>query len=90
MIDEELFHHALQKPTLAEQIAFLQEACSDEAIRQRVERLLRSHRREDSFLQVPTTTDEPQAERAGTMIGPYKLLEQIGEGGMGTVAVRGS
>src|SRR5205807_1627387 len=30
-------------------------------------------------------TDEPIAERPGTVIGPYKLLQQIGEGGMGTV-----
>src|SRR5688572_19228644 len=29
--------------------------------------------------------DEPIAERPGTIIGPYKLLEQIGEGGMGVV-----
>jgi serine/threonine protein kinase len=34
-----------------------------------------------------TTTPESTAptERAATMIGPYKLLQQIGEGGMGTV-----
>jgi serine/threonine protein kinase/WD40 repeat protein len=31
------------------------------------------------------TCDEPSAERPGTTIGPYKLLQQIGEGGMGTV-----
>src|SRR5207237_9531095 len=30
------------------------------------------------------TTDQP-AELTGTTIGPYKLLEQIGEGGMGLV-----
>jgi serine/threonine protein kinase/Flp pilus assembly protein TadD len=29
--------------------------------------------------------DRPFAERLGTLIGPYKLLQQIGEGGMGTV-----
>ena len=29
----------------------------------------------------------PIAERPGTVIGPYKLLEQIGEGGMGLVFV---
>ena len=33
----------------------------------------------------PTTTATPIAERPGTVIGPYKLLQQIGEGGMGVV-----
>jgi hypothetical protein len=28
---------------------------------------------------------EPSPERPGTVIGPYKLLQEIGEGGMGTV-----
>jgi tetratricopeptide (TPR) repeat protein/serine/threonine protein kinase len=31
------------------------------------------------------TVDESPGERPGTVIGPYKLLQQIGEGGMGTV-----
>jgi serine/threonine protein kinase/WD40 repeat protein len=35
--------------------------------------------------QVGATVEGPAAERAGTVIGPYKLLQEIGEGGMGTV-----
>src|SRR5262250_2114679 len=86
MLEEELFHRALEKPTLAEQLAFLDQACADQPeLRQRVERLLHSHRHEDSFLHPPATTDETLAEKTGTVIGPYKLIEQIGEGGMGTV-----
>src|SRR5262245_18136599 len=86
MVEEELFHRALEKPTLAEQLAFLDEACANlPELRARVERLLRSNCREDSFLNVGVTTDQPVAESTGTVIGPYKLLEQIGEGGMGTV-----
>jgi WD40 repeat protein/serine/threonine protein kinase len=86
MIEEDLFHRALEKPTLAEQLAFLDEACTDQPeLRERVERLLRSHRQEDSFLHAGVTTDQPPREAAGAAIGPYKLIEQIGEGGMGTV-----
>src|SRR5207247_9551442 len=31
------------------------------------------------------SVDAPTTERPGTVIGPYKLLQQIGEGGMGVV-----
>src|SRR5436305_1902724 len=31
------------------------------------------------------TADEPAGERPGAVVGPYKLLEQIGEGGFGVV-----
>src|SRR5262245_43804752 len=32
-----------------------------------------------------TGAQEKAAEAPGTVIGPYKLIEEIGEGGMGTV-----
>ena len=60
-------------------------SCAD-----RVEGLLRSHEQAGSFLNAPlfdsaATIDRPPLELPGTQIGPYKLLEQIGEGGMGIV-----
>jgi tetratricopeptide (TPR) repeat protein/serine/threonine protein kinase len=71
--------------------AFLDRACGDDPdLRQRIEVLLRAHEQANSILDVAAvppvvTIDQPAAETAGTVIGPYKLLEQIGEGGMGTV-----
>jgi tetratricopeptide (TPR) repeat protein len=71
---------------------FLDGACGgDPALRARVEELLRAHRDAGSFLDpevtrpAATISEAPVAEGAGTVIGPYKLLEQIGEGGFGTV-----
>jgi WD40 repeat protein/serine/threonine protein kinase len=58
-----------------------------------VEALLQAQEAAGSFLQSPppgptVTVDElPISERPGTVIGPYKLLQQIGEGGMGTVVM---
>jgi tetratricopeptide (TPR) repeat protein/serine/threonine protein kinase len=60
-------------------------------VRQRVELLLGAHASPGSFLQLPAaapllaTVDDPVGERPGADIGPYKLLEQIGEGGFGMV-----
>jgi serine/threonine protein kinase len=71
--------------------AFLEEACAGDAgLRAEVEKLLRARSELGSFHEaprspVPATLDEPARERAGTVIGPYKLLEQIGEGGFGVV-----
>ena len=91
MNEESLFCEALRRPTPEARAAFLDAACAgDMALRRAVEALLRAHERAGSFLGAKgagpgATLDEPITERAGTIIGPYKLLEQIGEGGFGVV-----
>ncbi len=90
MNEESLFAEVLTKKGKA-RTAFLDEHCQDDMeLRQRLEALLRAHDNPDPFLEARTpaalpTMDEPIAERPGAVIGPYKLVEQIGEGGMGTV-----
>src|SRR5208337_646584 len=86
--EESIFAEALDKKSPEERAAFLDDVC-DDVLRARVENLLQSHQQAGSFLRRPiaTTVDEPVRERPGTVIGPYKLREQIGEGGMGVVFV---
>src|SRR5438552_7407002 len=71
---------------------YLNQICGDDsALADRVAQLLRAHEETPSFLESPpsglggTVGFPPLSERPGTVIGPYKLLQQIGEGGMGTV-----
>jgi serine/threonine protein kinase len=91
MNEESIFSEALQRPTPEAQAAFLEAACAgDAALRRSVEELLRAHERAGSFLAAKhaepgATCEETVRERPGTVIGPYKLLEQIGEGGFGVV-----
>ncbi len=93
MNEREVFIAALQKESAAERRAYLDEVCrGDEALRQGVEALLAVHERAGSFLEHPlsapaATTDDRIQEKLGTVIGSYRLMEQIGEGGMGLVFV---
>src|SRR5262249_7178191 len=87
-----IFARAIEIASNPERAAFLDEACGgDPDLRREVEQLVRDHFRAGTFLDRPaahlvaTVEEQPSAEAAGAMIGPYKLLEQIGEGGMGTV-----
>src|SRR5262245_13037357 len=89
----ELFLHAVGKLPPARWESYVAEACEgDTALRQQVMHFLEVHREAGSFLEGPApgpaaTTDDPIQERPGTVIGPYTLREQIGEGGMGLVFV---
>jgi len=72
--------------------AFLEDACRDDhALRQEVESLLlEEDDGGDGFLQSPVRVslkNGPLKERplVGCRIGPYQILEMIGEGGMGTL-----
>jgi len=71
--------------------AFLDRACADDSkLRAGVERLLRARAELGSFHEnarplLGATIDVAVSERPGSSIGPYKLLQQLGEGGMGTV-----
>jgi eukaryotic-like serine/threonine-protein kinase len=71
--------------------AYLDDACAnDRELRHHVEKLLEVHASGGSLLDkgafaAELTIDQPVTERPGTHIGPYKLLQQIGEGGMGAV-----
>jgi serine/threonine protein kinase/tetratricopeptide (TPR) repeat protein len=100
---ESLFAAAMQKPAVERAAYVEQACADDPALRQRVYDLLRAQEGAGSFLESRgppsplaakaeavsglATTDDPISERPGTVIGPYKLMEQIGEGGMGLVFV---
>ncbi|HZY84742.1 MAG TPA: serine/threonine-protein kinase, partial [Gemmataceae bacterium] len=89
-----IFCAALGRNSPSERADYLNEACHGQPeLRQRVEALLKAHEEASGFLrgpsenQVITVGGSPAAERPGTVIGQYKLMELIGEGGMGLVFV---
>src|SRR5262245_44828406 len=89
--EEAIFYAALEIDAADQRAAFLGEACGTQGdLRRRVEALLRRCAESKGPLDRPVggpgaATAELPAERPGASIGPYKLLEQIGEGGFGVV-----
>jgi serine/threonine protein kinase len=88
---EAIFFAARQQEPQA-RAGYLDDVCGEDVeLRRRVEQFLAAQADIGSFLESPalapllTTVDDPISERPGTVIGPYKLLEQIGEGGFGVV-----
>jgi serine/threonine protein kinase len=95
MDEEAIFSMALEMEAANQRAAYLDRACAGNAgLRRKVEELLGAHGRAGQFLDhaaaawnahLPTSDEPSRTEGPGTVIGPYRLLEQIGEGGMGLV-----
>jgi serine/threonine-protein kinase len=90
---EEIFLAALEIEEPGARSSYLDKVCRDAELRRLVEKLLALDARASGFLASPASTptitvESPSlSEGPGTVIGPYKLREQIGEGGMGVVYV---
>src|SRR5215831_13761177 len=92
---ESIFAAAVALADAEQRTAYLEQACAgDAALRGRVEALLRAHARAGHLLDRPvpggpelTAAYTPGAQPGTVIAGRYKLLQQIGEGGMGTVYV---
>src|SRR5262245_53258971 len=92
MTERSIFLAALEIDDLAERAGYVAQACGGDAdLLSRVEELLKAHLHPGGFMERPapalvSTIDRPPAvEEIGNVIGPYKLLEQLGEGGFGVV-----
>jgi serine/threonine protein kinase len=97
MSEEELFEDARQLRDAAARAAYLDRACSGNvSLRQQIEALLRSDAEAQGFPDQPVLqagafgehsprSEFAVAELPGTRIGPYKLMQTLGQGGMGAV-----
>lgn len=95
-LEDDLFEAALLTPPGPERAAFLEGKCrSDPGLRARIEMMLEGHLDAKNFLEtVPDRvapvrkTASPETgslEQVGSHIGPYKVLQKLGEGGCGFV-----
>jgi serine/threonine protein kinase len=92
MNEKAIFAAALDISDAALRAAYLDQACGNNPeLRQRLHELIAAQEKLGSFLDRPlsppqrTVDYQPISEGPGTIIGPYKLLQQIGEGGFGVV-----
>src|SRR3954470_10801326 len=89
---ETIFGEAIEISLKRDRILFLEKACQGNPdLRREMDRLVEDHFQAGSFLESPALAEKltasvtSLAEGPGSIIGPYKLLQQIGEGGMGVV-----
>ncbi len=89
----ELFHEALALPPHERAELLERRSAGDAALRREVEQLIAAHAGEESFLahpaSLPPDTAEDDADstdpRIGDHVGAYRIVDVIGEGGMGIV-----
>ena len=90
---KDVFLEAIKLSRPEERLAYVRGACAGNPdLLQRVEKLLAAHDRSQGPLDSPAkgmllqaTLDQPTVEKLGSQIGPFKLLQEIGKGGMGVV-----
>ena len=84
--EKEIFEAALELNSPEERAAYLKGACSgDEELRVVVEELIGAHFDAGDFLPTVPHGEMPAIEGEGSLVGRYKLLQKIGEGGFGVV-----
>ena len=97
---DDIFQTVCELPPPA-RAAYLDQACSgDEALRREIEELLLYHQSHETFLEKPALQDAARRMAARLkiseiqdstlsegdwMLGPYRILDQLGKGGMGVV-----
>jgi eukaryotic-like serine/threonine-protein kinase len=87
MKERDIFVAALAITNIDERDVFLDQTCSEPGQKEHLQALLEAEAKLGTFLESPArATGSPGVDESpGSIIGPYKLLEQIGEGGMGVV-----
>ena len=89
--EKEIFRVARSLPDASQRKAYLESTCgTDSPLRERIEALLAAHESAGNFLARAPVDDLDEGslsekEGPGSVVGRYKILEQIGEGGFGVV-----
>jgi eukaryotic-like serine/threonine-protein kinase len=82
---KEIVGSALERPP-AERAAYLDQACSqDRELRKEVESLLSAYQDSDRLSEGPWQAEVPKSEAEPQVIESYRLLKELGIGGMGQV-----
>lgn len=86
-----VFDAAAEQPAQT-RAAFIRSSCDgDKLLAAEIESLLAAHDQADSFIETPAQIDPegiPQSEQVlGKLIGPYRVVREVGAGGMGSVYV---